>query len=276
MDTILYNCTFISCVLGLLSPFHVNTLTNGNENLFVIWFQPFNFRFEILHNGLKFEFAKLSTMYVNYMWVHQHSQIVKKNNCSSVLSNVFLFFVRLNCGVTALFGLMMECVGLETVVSVNAQIMSSLNHSRSLTVDFLQIIWYVKKENHRLLLIKPWTARFSKDGVKLTIHGHLMMRLIIVIYFVFDLLYCTLFVFSLITSITVIKLLHPFQMRWLMWIFNWILNVTLAILVIQLEGYGTLFTKKIVQNVCIRAPKLVCICLFCLIILIWSTMLSAE
>jgi hypothetical protein len=31
--------------------------------------------------------------------------------------------------------------------------------------------------------------------VKLTIHGHLMMRLIIVIYFVFDLLYCTLFVF---------------------------------------------------------------------------------
>jgi hypothetical protein len=106
--------------------------------------------------------------------------------------------------------------------------------------------------------------------VKLTIHGHLMMRLIIVIYFVFDLLYCTLFVFSLITSITVIKLLHPFQMRWLMWIFNWILNVTLAILVIQLEGYGTLFTKKIVQNVCIRAPKLVCICLFCLIICIWA------
>jgi len=49
-------------------------------------------------------------------------------------------FVRLNCGVTALFGQMMECAALETVVSVSAQIMSSLNHSRSLTMDFLQIV----------------------------------------------------------------------------------------------------------------------------------------
>lgn len=42
-----------------------------------------------------------------------------------------------------------------------------------------------------------------------------------------------------------------------MWIFNSTLNVTLAILVILLAEYGTLSTKKTVQNVSICAPRYV-------------------
>ena len=184
-----------------------------------------------------------------------------------------LSFVRLNCGVTALFGPMMECASLEIVVSVSARRMSSLNHSGNLTVDFLQIVWCAKKENHRLPLIKPLTARFSKDGLKLTILGHLMTRLIIVIYFCLDLVYCTFFVSYLLSFMMIIKLLYWFQMRWLMWIFNWILNDTLAILVIQQEGYGMLFTKRTVQNVCKCGLSHACSALD---ILVWSTMSSVT
>jgi len=101
--------------------------------------------------------------------------------------------LRLNCGVTALFGPMMECASLEIVVFVSVRRMSSLNHSGNLTMDFLQIVWCAKKENPRLPLIKLLTARFSKDGLKLTIRGHLMTRLIIVIYLCLDLVYCTFF-----------------------------------------------------------------------------------
>lgn len=50
---------------------------------------------------------------------------------------LFISLFRLSCGVTALFGLMMACVGSGTVVYASAQIMNFPNHSRSLTVAFL-------------------------------------------------------------------------------------------------------------------------------------------
>lgn len=181
--------------------------------------------------------------------------------------------LRLNCGVTALFGPMMECASLEIVVFVSVRRMSSLNHSGNLTMDFLQIVWCAKKENPRLPLIKLLTARFSKDGLKLTIRGHLMTRLIIVIYLCLDLFYCTFFVSCLLSFLTIIKLLYCFQMRWLTWIFNWILNDTLAIPVIQQGGYGMLFIKRTVQNVWKCALSHAC---SALVILVWSTMLSVT
>ena len=105
------------------------------------------------------------------------------NNHDSFSKFYVVSFARLNCGVTALFGPMMECVGLGTVVSVSAQIMNFPNHSKSLTVAFLQKIWSVKKENQRPPLIEPLTPKFSRDGSKLIIHGQLMMRRIMVRYF---------------------------------------------------------------------------------------------
>lgn len=91
---------------------------------------------------------------------------------------------RLSWGVTALSGLMMACASWGIAVFVNAQKVNSPKHLGHLSIEaFHQMIFNVKKESLRLLLIVPLIVKHLGDGLKQTIPGQMMMRLTMVCYF---------------------------------------------------------------------------------------------
>lgn len=84
----------------------------------------------------------------------------------------YCWFDRLNCGVIAHSGLMMGCAISGIVLYASVQKASFQSPLRNHPDCFLLTMWFVRRENHRLLWIGPLMIQFSKDGLRLTILGH--------------------------------------------------------------------------------------------------------
>lgn len=77
-------------------------------------------------------------------------------------------------------GQMMGCAIFGIVLSVSVKKASFQSRLRNPPVCFLLMMWFVRRENHKLLWIGLLMTKFLMGGLRLTIPGLMMMRLIIV------------------------------------------------------------------------------------------------